>query len=110
MREKLIELIMKSVNGCARNWAKIIADYLLQNGVVVLPCKVGDVNDTIIPHNSIVAIWREIDDYGTSELLWTGMAWEIPSKYKGLKFKRIFGTVPETIVKADAINILADEG
>lgn len=42
-RERLIELIIQSVNGCARNWAETIADYLLTNGVVVLPCKVGDV-------------------------------------------------------------------
>lgn len=43
MRERLIELIQDSVNGCARNWAEIIADYLLANGVIVLPCKIGDV-------------------------------------------------------------------
>lgn len=42
MRERLIELIQDSVNGCARNWAEIIADYLLANGVIMLPCKVGD--------------------------------------------------------------------
>ena len=40
-RERLIELIQKSVNGCARNWAETIADYLLENGVIVPPCKVG---------------------------------------------------------------------
>lgn len=43
MRERLIELIQTSVGGCARHWAEVIADYLLENGVVVLPCKVGDV-------------------------------------------------------------------
>ena len=42
MRERLIELIQDSVRGCARNWAEIIADYLLANGVIVPPCKVGD--------------------------------------------------------------------
>ena len=41
-RERLVELIQASVNGCARNWAETIADYLLANGVVVPPCKVGD--------------------------------------------------------------------
>ena len=34
-REKLIELIIASVDGCARHWAEIIADYLLANGVTV---------------------------------------------------------------------------
>lgn len=42
MRDRLIEMIQDSVNGCARNWAEIIADYLLKNGVIVPPCKVGD--------------------------------------------------------------------
>ena len=41
-RERLIELIQNAVNGCARHWAEIIADYLLANGVIVPPCKVGD--------------------------------------------------------------------
>ena len=41
-KEKLIELIIESVRGCARNWAEVIADYLLTNGVIVPPCKVGD--------------------------------------------------------------------
>ena len=33
-RERLVELIIASVNGCARNWAEHISDYLLANGVV----------------------------------------------------------------------------
>ena len=41
-RDRLIELIQNSVNGCARHWAGIIADHLLDNGVIVPPCKVGD--------------------------------------------------------------------
>ena len=42
MKDRLIDLIQKSVNGCARHWAEIIADYLLKNGVILPPCKVGD--------------------------------------------------------------------
>ena len=42
MRDRLIELIQDSVQGCARHWAEIIADHLLANGVIVPPCKVGD--------------------------------------------------------------------
>lgn len=42
-REKLIELIIESVHGVARNWAEVIADHLIANGVVVLSCKVGTV-------------------------------------------------------------------
>ena len=40
-RERLIEIIQSSVGGCARNWAEVIADGLLANGVVVPPYKVG---------------------------------------------------------------------
>ena len=42
-REKIIGIIQDSVGGCARNWAEIIANALLSNGVIVPPCKVGDV-------------------------------------------------------------------
>lgn len=42
MRDRLIEMIHRSVGGCARNWAEVIAEYLLANGVIVPPCKVGD--------------------------------------------------------------------
>lgn len=49
MREKLIELIQKSVNGCARNCAETIADYQLENGVIVPPCKVGDIVYLLYP-------------------------------------------------------------
>ena len=47
MRDRLIEII----NNCAKqpimiegleHWSDTIADYLLENGVIVPPCKVGD--------------------------------------------------------------------
>ena len=42
MRNRLSDMIQNAVGGCAKNWADIIADYLLENGVIVPPCKVGD--------------------------------------------------------------------
>lgn len=42
MRDRLIELIQNSVNGCARYWAEVIAGHLLENGVIVPPCNVGE--------------------------------------------------------------------
>ena len=48
MRDRLIEII----NNCAKqpimiegleHWADTIADYLIENGAIMLPCKVGDV-------------------------------------------------------------------
>lgn len=41
-KEKLTDLIIESVDGCARHWAEIISDHLLDSGnVIVTPCKVG---------------------------------------------------------------------
>ena len=37
MRDRLIELIQESVGGCARNWAEVIAQHLLENGVILPP-------------------------------------------------------------------------
>ena len=60
MKDRLIELIQQSVNGCARNWAEVIADYLLANGVIVPPCKVGQtvyvVNSLFVSEYSIEEI------------------------------------------------------
>lgn len=42
MRNKLIELIREGNNGYDFNSLERIADYLLANGVIVPPCKVGD--------------------------------------------------------------------
>ena len=43
MRDKLIEIIQNSVGGCARHWAEVIADGFIYSGVILPPCKVGDV-------------------------------------------------------------------
>lgn len=42
MKDKLSDMIQNAVGGCAKNWADIIADHLLAEGVIVPPCKVGD--------------------------------------------------------------------
>ena len=41
MREKLIEIIQSAV-ACPKRLAVLIADAIIENGVIVLPCKVGD--------------------------------------------------------------------
>jgi hypothetical protein len=43
MKEILSNMIQDSVGGCAKYWADLIADHLLDEGVIVPPCKVGDV-------------------------------------------------------------------
>jgi hypothetical protein len=35
MRDRLVELIQNAVDGCANYWAELIADRLIENGVVV---------------------------------------------------------------------------
>lgn len=45
-REKLIDLIVSadiSLFGTGKPYAEVYADYLLANGVIVPPCKVGDI-------------------------------------------------------------------
>ena len=72
-----------------------------------IPYEVKDIIDTIISHNEIVALWieEETEDVRYDKQIWRGMAWDIPNSYKGCKFIKIFGTVPESIVEADTINI-----
>lgn len=41
-RERLIEIIKKSVDGCAEYWAGLIADGLLASELNLLPFNVGD--------------------------------------------------------------------
>ena len=40
-REKLIDLVQDSTNGCARYWASLIADHLIENGILMPPVKIG---------------------------------------------------------------------
>ena len=42
MREKLIELINVDMSGCDGDYAEELADYLISQGVIVLPCKLGE--------------------------------------------------------------------
>ena len=72
-RERLIELLMQGdiaaakqgvFNCCmCRREAETIADYLLENGVIILPCKIGDdlywisdENEVECQRNAIVGI------------------------------------------------------
>lgn len=71
--------------------------------------KLVDAIDNIFSHNEIVAIWKKIDEYdGTN--VWEGMAWNLPEQYKGVEKWRIFGLIPESILKADVINIKILDG
>jgi hypothetical protein len=70
-------------------------------------CEVKDIIDTIISHNEIVALCveEETEDVRYDKQIWRGMAWDIPNSYKGCRFVKMFGTVPESIAESDTINI-----
>ena len=119
-RERLIELLKNdncpSPYLCDENckYAKLkrcyearTADYLLEHGVIVPPCKVKDLIDTIIGHNEVVGIWerRKGEEGRYHVLLWRGMAWDIPEEYLNRTFLKIFGIVPESMSTADTVNI-----
>ena len=42
MRNRLIKLLNTDMSGCDGDYAEELADYLIANGVIVPPCKVGD--------------------------------------------------------------------
>ena len=71
-----------------------------------LPLTVNEAVDKLFSHNELISLWREIkEETSYHELLWTGMAWDIPDELKSCKFVKIFGTIPESIIQADIINI-----
>ena len=37
MRGKLVSLIQEAVGGCTKHWAEVIAEHLMEHGVVVSP-------------------------------------------------------------------------
>lgn len=41
LRERLIEMIQDATHGCAKNWVEVVADHLIENGVILPPVKVG---------------------------------------------------------------------
>lgn len=72
--------------------------------------KVVDLVDTIFSHNEIVALWAkdESEEGKPAYLIWRGMGHEIPENCAEMKFVRIFGAIPESIIDADVINILVE--
>ena len=107
-RKRLIELIQKSVNGCARNWAEKIADYLLGYGVIVLPRKLNlpdelyrymfdDDNQPVVVKCKVV----KITGYGfTLKHPTDGREWEY--KYNSLGYT-VFLTKEETDERIKAL-------
>lgn len=73
MKERLSEIIQSAVGGCAKYWADVIADKLISEGVIVPPCKVGDVVFTNINGTRLQNSFRieSIDLFGFSNGLYS---------------------------------------
>lgn len=74
--------------------------------------KLGEYIDTIISHNESIALWINVKDEDNyyKRMVWSGMAHELPDYLLDVKVDRIFGTIPESIMKADRLNILIYTG
>lgn len=77
-----------------------------QGRLIKLPISVENVIDKLFSHNEIVALWCKVEkDVTYHKLVWRGMAWDIPKKFKSCGFVKFFGTIPQNISQADTINI-----
>jgi hypothetical protein len=91
-RERLIELIDNGldkyrveplINGCRESFDTFIAGYLLANGVIVPPCKVGDTvyvcfSRTRVIECKVARITREnIEEIGISFICYGGMHFDM---------------------------------
>lgn len=109
MRDKIIELIVQANELCAKrfreetkavlkqkgcfsskadrkeNMYEIEADYLIENGVILPPCKVGDTVYEIQP------IRRRIQPYIVTKLIYNGTHWHFEWELK--KLSGIYGNV-----------------
>lgn len=96
------------IEGISIDRLREICEAEREGRLVVLPCKVGDTVDRLFSHNEIIAIWEEHKNEEASPkyMLWKGMAHALPMEYQSRVFVRIFGTIPESIMDADTVNIL----
>lgn len=85
-----------------------IAEAEQEGRLIVTPCKVGDMVDTVFSHNESIALWEEHkDEEGRpAYLIWAGMAHELQERYREAECIRIFGLIPESVWYADRLNIL----
>lgn len=87
-----------------------LAEYedLEEQGLLLrLPVTVNDVVDKLFSHNELISLWK-VEEDGLEwfhKRIWHGMAWNIPKELKQCQFVKIFGTIPESIVNADIINV-----
>ena len=99
-REKLIQMIMSAVNGCARYWASLIADKLLAEGVIVPPSNVAG----LIAENEQLRIRHaDLDRQIRAEA-----RREFAEKLKNYYFNTLKGSTNSNLVAFHIDQILAD--
>lgn len=100
------------IQGYTRQYGEIadkLAEYedAEEQGLLLIePCDIEDIIDKLFSHNERVSLWVNVKEEITyHQLIWSGMAWDIPEIFKSCYFVKIFGTIPEKITQADIINI-----
>lgn len=79
--ERLIEMIIKSVKGCSRYWARVIADYLLKNGILAPRYKLGQkvyfLDYTEIKKGEVVKVYYDgsFNNIAKYEIEYNGNVW-----------------------------------
>lgn len=76
--------------------------------IIQLPCKVKDLIDTLISHNSQIALYYDApgnDGHFMRIRQWHGMAWNIPTNLSEQEVEQLIDLVPDNITEADYINI-----
>lgn len=101
-KDRLVELIIESVNGCARNWAEVIADHLIENGIIVPPVKVGDVVYYPIRHTN------KVMELFVREIVYTGDKIQCYASYLAFTVDNIGKTV--FLTREGAEKALAERG
>lgn len=59
----------------------------------------------LFSHNETIALWVSTN-HQSKVLFWSGSAWKLPKEYEKLRIERVFGTIPQSILTADTINLL----
>ena len=104
MHDRLIELIKKA----KQNWSLStmvhcdfetwIADYLLENGIIVPPCKVGDTVYVInVRYKTLEGEENNIPDHSIEEAVVTGIKYQLPSSALSARFYIFTNKTPSLV-------------
>lgn len=66
-RDRLIELLNVDMSGCDGDYATEMADYLIANGVICPPCKVGD--SVFTTYHGCLSVYK-VTEFIINDFLW----------------------------------------